>query len=677
MLSRYINKSESIAVGTGKNDKLILKTIAEHFIGNNVEKPYEYKLDFVDGIKMNDKGQYIFDFDYFNVENGYICSAQGQLYCYEHRGANFDIKTKGPTCCYVNNELVYNSMANDEGERFLSKFFVNLKKGYNIFRFTTEKTTIGFGFTFGNTMPQWEPYLFQSVGEENFGQLGFRFTKPYLNNREIKEEQFCFPKIHIEEKETFDFEKIFGANKNGYVYAKAKIIVKDTIKLTTNYKVSIASKPFERYYEKSIKKGEYTIIIELEKSCENDFENNENFEIKPFVDVQGYSHKWLYLGVLKEKITDLNKLHTMNEVFIQRDKTYYWKPFSKNLILRPYVESELYGRFTYPMGVTLYGMLECGKFFNIHRYKEYVINNVEQISKYQNYSLFDKTRSGFPSLNQQICWLEELDDCGSFGSLMLECYNYKKIGEILPMAHSIADFMMNKVKREKDGAFSRGSNTMWIDDMYMSIPFLSRYYKLTEDTTYIDEAIKQILLYKKYFFINKSKLMSHIYDLKWNKANGIPWSRGNGWVIFSISEILKVLPKDYGDRNNLVEFFNEMAEGLLEVQGSNGMWHQVLDEPTTYYESSSTAMFICAFSRSIQENYVNESIKTKLLESINKAWEGLIYDAIDIKGNLYGVCRGSGCSFSRNYYKNLSWRYNDAHGIGIVLLAGVEKNKLS
>lgn len=50
---------------------------------------------------------------------------------------------------------------------------------------------------------------------------------------------------------------------------------------------------------------------------------------------------------------------------------------------------------------------------------------------------------------------------------------------------------------------------------------------------------------------------------------------------------------------------------------------------------------------------------------------------IDKDGNVYGVCRGSGYSFNKYYYKDeLTWRLNDTHGIGIVLLAGIEALQL-
>ena len=83
-------------------------------------------------------------------------------------------------------------------------------------------------------------------------------------------------------------------------------------------------------------------------------------------------------------------------------------------------------------------------------------------------------------------------------------------------------------------------------------------------------------------------------------------------------------------------------------------------------------MFICALTRGIKNRYGDETTRKVWKEMAESAWNGLIKYAVDGDGNVYGVCQGSGCSFSRRYYRNLSWKYNDPHGIGIVLMAGVE-----
>ena len=83
-------------------------------------------------------------------------------------------------------------------------------------------------------------------------------------------------------------------------------------------------------------------------------------------------------------------------------------------------------------------------------------------------------------------------------------------------------------------------------------------------------------------------------------------------------------------------------------------------------------MMICAFARGYRHGWYDAPTAQRALAAARKAWQGLTELAIDREGNLYGVCQGSGFSFSRAYYRALSWRFNDTHGIGIVMLAGVE-----
>ncbi|HYD84831.1 MAG TPA: glycoside hydrolase family 88 protein, partial [Opitutus sp.] len=152
--------------------------------------------------------------------------------------------------------------------------------------------------------------------------------------------------------------------------------------------------------------------------------------------------------------------------------------------------------------------------------------------------------------------------------------------------------------------------------------------------------------------------------------------RGNGWVIFSLSELLAVLPADHELRDELLAMFRELSEGYLAQQGATGMWHQVLNEHDSYPETSCTSMFAYAFARGVQYGWFQDN--APYLRAVFKAWEALNRTSIDRSGNIYGVCRGSEFSFTSEYYKrDLLWNLNDTHGIGIVLLAGVEVLRLT
>lgn len=714
MSDPYFDMNQSAAISTSRVDSSILNLVAGRFIGNHPPLPFQPKIDFENGILCDTQGRYQFDFGcrFPNTPVGNYCTAVGNLFSFSDRNSIFTISCIGPTTCLVNGEVCYRSSPKEEGMHKECQFSVSLHAGYNTFTFLTEKTVLGFGFLFGNSAPQWEPYLFSSPLPERTGQLGFIYTPPLPLDRaqtaSVNLHEFSwFPLLGEQPNEASKHllpEKVFGEAWHGFSFAVRQIRVDSYSKLTfsiehepvsdTGREIMVYTLPANKKWTTEptpsavlndtqtsmtieLKRGLYLFIIRIHRPL-GKYHTSVTFqidsgEIYNISHIHGYHDTWLYLGSFHHTLPALSSLLELNQVFQDGEQSIYWQACYPHSVVRMCVENELFGRWTYPMGVTLYGILKAGEYLNRPDYMEYARKDVTQITSFHKYALFDKKRFGFPSLNQQISWLTELDDCGSFGSLMLECKKYWDIPDSDALADTIANHMRYRQKRLPDGVFCRHDGTMWIDDLFMSIPFLVRYYQLSQDSYYLDEACKQLLLFRQYFYMTDKHLMSHIYDLKWQKANRIPWSRGNGWVMFSMSELLEVLPRTHKDREEIIQFFHDMADGILNTQGAHGLWHQVLDDPTTYDESSSTAMFICAFARSIRKGYARERFLPALRKSIQRAWDGLTSYAIDCHGNVYGVCQGSGCSFSREYYRQLSWRFNDAHGIGIVLLAGVEK----
>jgi rhamnogalacturonyl hydrolase YesR len=219
------------------------------------------------------------------------------------------------------------------------------------------------------------------------------------------------------------------------------------------------------------------------------------------------------------------------------------------------------------------------------------------------------------------------------------------------------------------------NGTMWADDLYMSVPFLTRYYKFTGDQKYIDDAANQFFGFKKRLFMPEENIMSHVYDFKYDTKTNVPWGRGNGWVVFSMTELLAELPENHPREAELIEFLNTLCEGYLKLQDEDGMWHQVLNDWDSYPETSCTSMFIYAFSRGVRYGWLREP--EKYVKAIYKGWEAISKTSVDTDGNVYGVCRGSEFSFIPDYYKyELGWNLNDTHGTGIVMLAGIEVIRL-
>ena len=397
------------------------------------------------------------------------------------------------------------------------------------------------------------------------------------------------------------------------------------------------------------------------------------------VAVQGVQTKWLYVGTFAAgEEPEPGSICRTDVLFRSVDGGTYWRVDQPHTFVRPFSETTHYGRWNYPLGVTLYGLLRTGQELGRQDYVDYVLDHIEQCTAYESYALWDKEQYGGAGIVHQLTAIDSLDDCGSFAATMLAAMECRELRGARAAADRIARYISEEQSRLADGALYRitGStkfmiDTMWCDDLYMSTPFLTRYYELTGDRRYIDDAARQFLLYRKYLYMPEQKIMSHVYDFKFNKPTNIPWGRGNGWVLFSLAELLRVLPEDHEDREELMRFFRDLCEGYLALQGESGLWHQVLTMPESYEETSCTSMFVYAYARGIRCGWLDE--REPYIAAVEKGWRGLSRLAIDKHGNIYGVCRGSGYAFSPLYYKDdLSWNLNDTHGIGIVMLAGIE-----
>lgn len=226
---------------------------------------------------------------------------------------------------------------------------------------------------------------------------------------------------------------------------------------------------------------------------------------------------------------------------------------------------------------------------------------------------------------------------------------------------------MDNVPRTKDGIFYR-VKTFWADDFFMSIPFLARLAVVGGRTDYFAEAARQVRGFYDYLYMEDKKIFSHIYFVEEKKQNRIPWGRGNGWVLFALSELLLLMPETHPDYEDIISRFQTLTDGILHFQGQKGMWHQIMDDDTTYEECSGTGMFIIAMARGVKHGWLSRNI----VPNIKRAWARMASTCLSESGDLLGVCIGSGCSMEREYYQRLKTCINDDHGTGVFLLAAVE-----
>ncbi|MBQ6950131.1 MAG: glycoside hydrolase family 88 protein [Clostridia bacterium] len=658
----YIELENSAAVFSGNNTEKVIRLLADRYCSLNPAEPYVWRSFDESGIQADKKAVYHFDFDrrFPKAEIGDYAVAIGDLFCPSAKGSAFLIACKNPVKLYLNRELVFQSNGAKERSGEKDRVQVTLHEGINRFVIVAEKTKLGFYCMLQNAMPQWEPCNYIMPFEEREGEAGFVYQlfpcdAPMPEEAALWGEKELLSWLPVVEEKPLKEDGLFSA---------AAVFELDEDRNVTWQKApDVQMWVDEKEATGLLKKGEHTLHM-FGTLAGIHAVRAEGVALHPPVPVHGRCTPYLVAGPMDKC--------TFMPVGTVAEGEMVWRPALEGMALRPYVETNLFGKWTYPLGVTLYGMKRAAEKLQDKKMLDYVLSHVKQVTGISRYAAYDTEKYGFAGVNQQLCWLDALDDCGSFGALMLRCDPRGEDPDVRRLADKIGHYMLHEQPCTKDGAFQRRDDTVWADDMYMSVPFLCRYGEMTGDSTPLDFAAKQMLHYKKLLFMPEKNVMAHMRCLQHGLHNGIPWSRGNGWVIFSLSELLQVLPKEHGDREKLIAFFRELTAGYLALQDETGMWHQVLDDKKSYLETSATAMFICAFMRGFRGGWYEQDMAESAKEAAYKAWKGITENAIDREGNLYGVCRGSGFSFSRNYYRSLSWNFNDTHGIGIVMLAGVE-----
>ncbi|GGF80801.1 hypothetical protein GCM10010912_27420 [Paenibacillus albidus] len=395
---------------------------------------------------------------------------------------------------------------------------------------------------------------------------------------------------------------------------------------------------------------------------------------------RGDDARWLYIGpfgssgVEPEVLLDQSFAIEIAPIGFEHmyaidegDAKAYWRLSSPDTYVRPYLDGFFFGQWFYAIQVGLYGLLQAAETIGSTEVVRYATDSMAVMAQYHDYALWDAKRYGVPSIIPRAQRLEELDPCGAIGVMFIEAYKRTGCKSMLPVIERIGNAVMNAVPRMEDGTFYR-IETMWADDFFMSCPFLVRVGQLTGDTRYFDEVIRQAKGFHKQLWMSDKRLYAHIYFPLEGVNSRVPWGRGNGWVIFAMTEILLNLPSDYPERDRLLQLFRELAAGISAYQNESGMWHQVLDESASYEETSCTAMFVLSLARGIRLGWLGD----EFLEVVNKGWLALLHHCVDAEGNVYGVCLGSGCAMEPSYYFDIPTYINDDHGTGIVLLAAAE-----
>ncbi len=239
-----------------------------------------------------------------------------------------------------------------------------------------------------------------------------------------------------------------------------------------------------------------------------------------------------------------------------------------------------------------------------------------------------------------------------FGAVPLEIYIQTKQQKYLDMGKDMADKQWENPTPEGLTPQTR----LWIDDMYMIIIVQLQAYRATGDAKYLDRAALEMSVYLDQLQ-QPNGLFYHAPDVPFF------WGRGDGWVAAGMAEVLRSLPQNHPQRARIMEGYLKMMKALLQYQGKDGVWHQLLDHPESYPETSCTGMFTFAMITGVKNGWLDKKTYGR---AARKGWLGLV-SYIEPNGDIRNVCQGTGKKNDLQYYLDRQRFTGDLHGQAPIL----------
>ncbi|WP_341842914.1 glycoside hydrolase family 88/105 protein [Chitinophaga caseinilytica] len=246
-----------------------------------------------------------------------------------------------------------------------------------------------------------------------------------------------------------------------------------------------------------------------------------------------------------------------------------------------------------------------------------------------------------------------------FGCVPLELYLQTKEDRYLRLGKGIADKQWGppegkRVVPASHRFYDQGytwQTRLWIDDMFMITAVQSQATRATGDRSYIDRAANEMILYLD-SLQQPNGLFYH--------APSAPffWGRGNGWMAAGMSELLRSVPKDNPNRPRILKAYQTMMASLLKYQADDGMWHQLIDDPQSWKETSCTGMFAFAMISGVKNGWLDAKTYGP---AARKAWLSLI-TYLDENSDIRNVCEGTNMKNDHQYYLDRKRLTGDLHG---------------
>ena len=336
------------------------------------------------------------------------------------------------------------------------------------------------------------------------------------------------------------------------------------------------------------------------------------------------------------------------------------------------VNQGTYRLTSYEWGVMYDALLDAAAITGDKRYSDYVSDRIGFLAREADNFQGDINEDG---QLRQVKNPLTLDDAGAMAGAWMRAAMADSTLNIAPYIEQYWKIVEETPVHLPDGTIARNRphyNAVWLDEMCMALPSMAVRSQYANDPKQIDEAANIATGFFKRMWMPEKNIFRHGYVEGAGSQPSMAWGRANGWAILTMCQLLDFLPENHPKRAEILDIYRKHAAGLAELQGIDGFWHQLLDRPETYNETSATAIFAYALAHGINEGWLDATTYGPVAQL---AWEA-VSSKINAKGEVEDVCVGTGMGFEPAYYAYRPVSVKAAHGYGPAIWAGAEMIKL-
>jgi len=207
----------------------------------------------------------------------------------------------------------------------------------------------------------------------------------------------------------------------------------------------------------------------------------------------------------------------------------------------------------------------------------------------------------------------------------------------------------------------------YCDALFMAPPTWAGLAAQTHDPRYLTYLNREWQATDRLLWDSESHLFlrdTSYLDKRDKNGNKIFWSRGNGWDMAGLVDLLNQIPSQDPHRAFYRKRLQQMSASLARLQGKDGLWRSSLLDAADYPapEVSGSAFYIYAMAWGLNHKLLKAKVYGPVVE---RGWAGLTRQ-IYADGRLGNVQPGG--SGPAVYPPGSSWIF----GTGAFLLAGSE-----